>query len=126
MRALASTALLATVSFLATACGPTCQSTCERMYASTECDVAVPGLEAGTLISECTDICEDALKVTGPLSDDINDYRFDPTRRTPIASEEERTLANESESAAWMDCVWTFDDVTCPEQLGEQYCVWVY
>jgi hypothetical protein len=118
-------ALLLLASTALTACGPTCQSSCRRFYGSDagECGASPEGLPAEEAIEGCIDICQDALQVTGePV--DPNDPRFNPNFIAPL--NQQATLSNEQEAAAWMDCVWSFSDDECFEKLDDQYCVKIF
>jgi hypothetical protein len=120
------TAALALLTVLSTACGqPTCLSTCRRFYAPEPdgCGAAPDGLTTEDAIGQCTDICQAAIQIPGePV--DPNDRRFNPEVVAPL--NETHALANEQEAAAWMDCVWTFDDETCPLKLDAQYCAKIF
>lgn len=121
MRALLPASLLL-AAVLTTACGPTCQSTCTRFYAETECNAPPRGISADEAIPSCITICQDALQIAGP-EPSPTDRRFDPTLTAPL--NESPTLENEREAAAWMDCVWTFTDDECA-LLDQQYCAKIF
>ncbi len=96
MRAPLMVALIGAVGWLS-GCGENCQNTCQRVYDPSECGVVLPGIEAKELIKDCASQCEFALQRTG-------EARFDPL--TTPASDDSWKLENESEAAAWIDCVW--------------------
>jgi hypothetical protein len=122
MRATATACLIAAVAMLASACGPTCQDTCRRFYDETECNAPPSGIPSDEAVSSCTQICQEALQVTG---EDVaaTDRRFDPEITAPLNAS--TTLANEQEAAAWMDCVGTFTDDEC-YLLDDQYCAKIF
>lgn len=102
MRGMLVVATVAAV-FGLSGCGENCQSTCEHVYAESECGIVLAGVSADELISTCTRQCESALQLTG-------EQRFDPAV-TP-ATEQSWELKYESEASAWIDCVW--DNVPDP------------
>jgi len=106
-----------------TACGPTCQSTCRRFYDPIECDATPRGLTSEEAIEQCISVCQNALQVTGPEVT-ADDRRFNPDFISPL--NQSSTLSNEREAAAWMDCVWTFDDDECKTRLADQYCAKIF
>lgn len=73
-------------------CGPTCQSSCQRLYLPEPkgCDIQVPGESTESLLADCVDQCTEALATTGELGD------FNPRRDE---------VTNEKQAASWMDCV---------------------
>lgn len=92
---------------LASGCGPSCDDTCFRMFDASECNVQPGGLPAPQLIDRCRAECGDALKAVGGLNG------YDPRSRQVAAFE----LSTETQAAAWMDCVWSYDDSECREEL---------
>ena len=118
-------ALLLLVATQLMACGQTCQTTCRRFYADAPdgCGAAPEGKPADEAIESCIEICQDALQVTGPPVDP-NDARFNPNFISPL--NQQATLSTEQEAAAWMDCVWSFEDDVCFEKLDDQYCVKIF
>ncbi len=82
--------------FLA-ACGPTCQSTCQKLYSESECNLQRPGKSQNELTKDCLAKCETALKEPGDLDG------YDPYSRA--GSTNSVTLENENQAAAWMTCV---------------------
>ena len=91
-------AVLSATSFL-TACGPTCQSTCQKLYSEDECYIQRPGYQddQSGLIDNCMNYCQEALDAPGSQGS------YDPTTRQ--SSSVSINLANESQAAAWMDCI---------------------
>ncbi|HMV66255.1 MAG TPA: hypothetical protein PKA64_05355 [Myxococcota bacterium] len=117
-------ALLVVASSLA-ACNPTCQSSCRRFYADAPdgCGAGPEGKPAAEAIDSCINICQDAMQITGePV--DPEDPRFNPLYVAPL--NQQATLSNEQEAAAWMDCVWSFSDDECTSKLDDQYCVKIF
>ena len=96
MRAL--TVLAVVVAGLASVgCGENCQSSCQKIYDPSECGVQIGGVTSTELTRSCISECQDALANTGPMGD------YDPfTRRDPLNP---KTIDNEKQAAAWMDCV---------------------
>lgn len=90
-------------------CGPTCQSSCHRLYTG-ECQLATPGATPEDMYLQCMDMCEPALGVPGDLGD------YDPDQRHSGSSSV--TIDNERQAAAWMDCVAQTD---C-QRISEGYC----
>ena len=84
---------------LLAACGPTCQSTCQKLYSDAEdnCNLQRPGKSQSELTKECMSYCETALNEPG----DLNGY--DPFSRQGTTNSVE--LENENQAAAWMYCV---------------------
>lgn len=84
--------------FLAACGGYDCQSTCNHIYADSECGIATGQVDESVAIRECVETCEDALARTG----DVGDY--DPF--IPYRGGDQPTLDNEKHAAMWMECVW--------------------
>jgi len=107
MRALS---LISVISCLhMTACGlagPTCQSSCSKLYLESGCNIQRAGYPAPDgqteLFNKCIDYCENALDKTGDLGD------YDPYSRSGSTSA--ISLDNEMQAAVWMDCV---DQMAC-------------
>ncbi len=95
---------------LATACGPTCQSTCDRLYLESSCNIQRAGRTLDELIGYCMGECEAALNEPGELGD------YDPYERS--GSGVSVTLGNEKQAAVWMECVAAQD---C-SRLEDGYC----
>lgn len=92
-------------------CGPTCQSTCQRLYAPNECNVPIPGVPDWTdSYKDCVDMCKPALGIPGELGD------YDPDEQRSGSATV--SIDNERQAAAWMDCVAETD---C-ERINEGYC----
>jgi hypothetical protein len=99
--------LLLPIAALATACsGPTCQSSCERLYGDqpatgdepAQCNLATlfPDTEPAEMMDSCMAHCNDAVARNGEAGD------YDPNQRAGAA---EVSLDNERQAALWMDCV---------------------
>lgn len=88
-------------------CGPSCGDTCFRMFDESTCNVQPGGLTAAELIERCRQECNNALSNVGGMNG------YDPAARQVSAFE----LSNETQAAAWMECVWSFDDQSCREEL---------
>jgi hypothetical protein len=82
-------------------CGPSCRTSCERLYGSgtDACNIPVNGYEgeagANSLIIECTQTCESAMAESGAIG------TYDPNSKTDT----KMSIGNEKQAAAWMDCV---------------------
>lgn len=81
-------------------CGETCQSTCDHVYAESECGVTKQGWKPGELIDYCVDQCDDALQIAGSMDD------YEPYEHISSQDADGLQLANETQAAAWIDCVW--------------------
>lgn len=119
MRAWLVSASLVAVCPLAGGCGHTCEDTCNRFYAEDECDGRGPGfvteIEA---IQSCQQACSEALKTPGPAPSE-SDPAFNPALPYASSLSSVNVLTNEQEAAAWIDCVWFFEDTpTCKLELG--------
>ena len=78
-------------------CGENCQSACGKIYDPSECGVQIGGVTSAELTRDCVNQCKDALDNTGPMGN------YNPTtRRDPL---DPKTIENEKQAAAWMDCV---------------------
>lgn len=101
------------VGLLATACGPTCDSTCGKIYgqlADGNCNQRIPGEDPSASFDRCVDRCEAALDTPGELGD------YSPRDR--ITSGVIPDLENEKQAAVWMDCV---DELSC-DLLDDGFC----
>ncbi|MFT5680152.1 MAG: hypothetical protein ACI8RZ_001057 [Myxococcota bacterium] len=107
-------AALAVISALAVGCGPNCESTCNTLYQSEQCNVQSPGSDQTELLTTCMDSCEYALGRPG----EVGDYK--PTEYTPASVSV--TLDNDKQAAVWMDCV---SETAC-EFLESGYCAPVW
>jgi hypothetical protein len=88
-------------------CGDrTCQSTCQKVYSTSECNVSIEGEAAEESVANCIDRCETALQIAGDICVERNGKEecYDPTKTYPASDPPE--LENEKWAAAWMDCVW--------------------
>jgi hypothetical protein len=79
------------------ACGPTCQSTCQKLYSESECNLQRPGKNQSELKNTCEDYCESALNEPGGLNG------YDPFGREGSTNSVE--LETENQAASWMHCV---------------------
>ena len=84
---------------LQSACGPDCQSTCEKLYSrGGECKFTSPGDPDGEKsFSVCSESCEEALATPGDAGD------YNPNEKT--SSSQSISLDNDQQAAMWMDCV---------------------
>lgn len=111
MNAMRTVSALLFATALLQGCGPTCQTTCHKIYAPEECDIRVPGVPDWTdMYDDCVEDCELALQRPGVLGD------YDPDER-PTGGESV-VLENERQAGAWMNCV---EETTC-ERLNDGYC----
>lgn len=99
---------------LLTACGPNCQSTCNRLYQESECNIQSPGATRDDLVLECNTQCENALEVPGEVGD------YNPKEYTPNSVSVE--LENDKQAAVWMDCI---AEQSC-ELLNDGFCAPVW
>ena len=79
------------------ACGPTCQSTCQKLYSESECNLQRPGKSQSELTKSCNSYCEDALNEPGGLNG------YDPFSRQGTTNSV--SLETENQAASWMHCV---------------------
>lgn len=117
-------ALKIAVSFVAvtttlalTACGPNCQSTCNRLYSSgsnadgvEDCSISRPGRSDSELIDVCLTECDQALSTPGEVG------AYDPFVQQGQNTSIE--LENERQAALWMECI---EEQSC-SRLSEGYC----
>ncbi len=99
--------LLSLASIGLAGCGErTCQSTCQKVYSTSECNVAIEGEPAQESVENCVARCEDALQIAGDICVEKNGREecYDPNKTYPASDPPE--LENEKWAAAWMDCVW--------------------
>ena len=90
--------VLVVLTSLLTSCGPTCQSTCSRLYAEDQCYIQRAGHRDQTeLRQRCLNECDDALKTPGPVGG------YDPYESAGSSINIE--LENETQAALWMDCI---------------------
>ena len=78
-------------------CDKNCQTSCTKIYDESECGILTGGQTAQELIRDCVATCRSALQNTGPMGD------YDP--ETPRDPQNPKTITNEKQAAAWMDCV---------------------
>ena len=112
MRATTVAAALA-AAWLGTGCiGPSCQSTCGKLFGETPdfCELRVPGNELSESREDCEDECEHALTVAGEVGS-YNPFEL-------ITTGESATIDNEKQAALWMDCI---EQHSC-EDLSEGFC----
>ena len=81
------------------ACGPDCQSTCNKLYQESECGIERPGTTLTDRLSRCMDECLGAMEKPGELDG------YDPLKE-PENNSEPPTLDNDKQAAVWMDCVY--------------------
>ena len=111
------TALFLSTALAGTGCGPTCQSTCNRLYQEGGGDCSIPsaGLARSELMSLCMDECENALAIPGDARSDYQPDVYTPADKSII-------FKNDKEVALWMDCV---ENTSC-ELLEDGYCAPVW
>ena len=88
-------------------CGErTCQSTCQKVYSASECNVSIEAESPEESTENCIERCEEALQVAGDIcvEKDGKEECYDPNKTYPASDPPE--LENEKWAAAWMDCVW--------------------
>jgi hypothetical protein len=103
--------LLPALGAFAAGCGPDCQSTCNKIYAESECNIPRPGSTRDELLSDCEDSCEAALDKEGAIR-----AEYVPSER--VTNDEPVEYSNDQEVALWMDCVVA----TSCELLDDGYC----
>ena len=95
-------ALVASIAAFATGCDTlNCQSTCNRLYQESECNIGSAGVTRDDLVTTCLTECEAALDVPG----DVGDYAPDEY----VPANESVTLENDKQAALWMECIDTTD-----------------
>lgn len=82
-----------------TACGPDCQSTCNRLYQEGECNIQSAGNQRSDLLDVCLDSCEAALDNPGPVRETYTPYEYTPSNDGDV------TFTTDEEAALWMECV---------------------
>ena len=92
------------------ACGPDCQSTCNRIYEPSQCGIERPGQTLQDVTSRCMEECNSGLSKPGPAGD------YNPNDQVPRS--ETPTLKTDQQTALWMDCVAN----TACENLEKNYC----
>lgn len=78
-------------------CERNCQESCAKIYDASECGIQPGAQSSAELQRDCVDTCTAALQKTGPMGD------YDPN--TPRDPQDPKTIDNEKQAAAWMDCV---------------------
>ena len=91
------------------ACGPNCQNTCDQVYNA--CSIDKPGQTKSELLRDCNNECNSALQNSGEMGE------YDPFARR--SSSQSITLENETQAAAWMDCVWFYAPDASPDQCAD-------
>ena len=92
------------------ACGPDCQSTCNKIYQTDQCSIPRPGRTVDESVKYCMSECTSALEKPGAVGD------YNPNDETPRS--ETPVLENDQQAAAWMDCVLN----TACNNLQSNYC----
>lgn len=106
-----------TATLALTACGPNCQSTCNRLYGNgsnangdADCSISRPGRSDTELIDQCLTECGKALETPGEVG------AYDPFVQQGQNTSIE--LENERQAALWMECI---EEQSC-SRLSEGYC----
>ncbi len=110
-----SVALVSLSGLLGTNCGPNCQSTCNRLYQPSECNIQSPGQSTEELLLKCLNECEDGLQVPGEIR-----AEYTPNEYTP--SDDPIIFTNDEEVALWMECI---AETSC-ELISTGYCAPVW
>ena len=92
------------------ACGPDCQTTCNKIYEPLQCGIERPGQTLTEVTRRCMNECNLGLSKPGPAGD------YNPNDQTPRS--ETPTLETDQQTALWMDCVAN----TACENLEKNYC----
>lgn len=122
MRIAVSLSLVLGVAVLAAGCGPTCQQTCSRFYDEDQCDARPAGLTVQEAVSGCVEECAVALATPGPAAN-LRDPKWNPEVPYAGSASSADILTNVNEAAAWMDCVWAFEELgDCREKLDVPRC----
>jgi len=106
--------LMPLLSILLTGCGPSCQSTCEKLYQEDECNTVRPGRDTKELLQDCNNSCEDALTEPGEIGE-YNPYSNEGSSSSIV-------LENEQQAALWMDCI---AEQAC-DKISDGYCAPVW
>jgi len=110
-------ASLIPVALLLVGCGPTCQSTCSRLYdeGGGSCHIQRPGhKDQVELKNRCMEECETALMIPGDKGD------YDPYTNSGGSASVE--IENEMQAASWMNCI---SETSC-DRLEQNYCAPVW
>lgn len=97
-----------------TGCGPSCYSTCDRLYRPEQCDIRRGGRTAEELVGYCLEECQGAMETPGELEG------YNPLEAS--GSNESVVLENEKQAAVWMDCV---QENAC-DRLSSGFCAPVW
>ena len=92
------------------ACGPDCQSTCNRLYQKDQCSLPTTGSSVDEKVKYCLSECNSALETPGTQGE------YNPNNET--SSSERPELTNDQQAAAWMDCI---DNTAC-QNLESNFC----
>ena len=89
------------LTMMASACGPDCQSTCEKLYSKAgECQFTSAGDAEGQVnYGRCMETCTDAIATPGEAGD------YNPYEKTPSSEAQAVELNTDQKAAMWMDCV---------------------
>lgn len=87
---------------LAPGCGPDCQSTCNRLFQESECNLQRPGQSRSDMLRDCSNACDNALQTPGDIRAEYNPNDYQSTDQSV-------RFENDKEVALWMDCVETTD-----------------
>lgn len=90
--------------------GPSCQTACQKLFQSDQCNITHPGESQQEQQNDCLLACADALDNPGPQGN------YEPTERA--TGSESVTLETDQQAAAWMECV----EATSCEYLSDGYC----
>lgn len=104
-----TTLALAGVALAGTGCGPDCYSACDKLYRE-ECNISAAGQSQNDLLSDCVDVCQEALDNPGEVTPG-----YDPF--APTSSSSAITINTDRDAALWMDCI---DQTSCENIKGDQ------
>ena len=100
---------------LTSACGPDCQSTCEKLYSpGGECQFVSAGDPTGEEnFGECMKECGNAVLTPGDAGN------YNPNEKTPSSNSVK--LENDQQAALWMDCI---EEKSCEllKTTGGRFC----
>ncbi|MEC8277996.1 MAG: hypothetical protein VXZ96_05740 [Myxococcota bacterium] len=105
--------LVGGLSCMMSACGPDCQSTCNRLYldpGAGGCGIERPGTTIDDRLTRCMEECEYAMDRPGDAGS------YNPNEQIPRSETVE--LENDEMAALWMDCI---EETAC-ENLEQNYC----
>jgi hypothetical protein len=111
MRPLAAIAALVLTGAVFAGCGPTCQSSCTRIWGpgADNCGLERPGLSFADAFDRCVKRCELALKTPGEVGS------YDPDQ---VGAGRSGQLENERQAALWMQCV---EETSC-NRINDGHC----